>query len=85
MKENGFHTTSYEYNVVFNSTWNESTSKKRISKSIKKIDYKNFKNKNHNHYLRIDIDNKYSIVVSGEIYNIMNRESWIIKRKYYLK
>ncbi|MGX4591213.1 hypothetical protein ACWJU5_14000 [Clostridioides difficile] len=77
--------SSYEYNVVFNSTWNESISKKRISRSIKNIDYKNFKHKNHNHYLRIDIDNKYSIVVSGEIYNIMNTESWIIKRKYYLK
>lgn len=77
--------SSYEYNVVFNSTWNESTSKKRIRRSIKNIDYKNFKHKNHNHYLRIDIDNKYSIVVSGEMYNIMNKESWIIKRKYYLR
>lgn len=77
--------SNYEYNVIFNNTWNETTSKKRISKSIKNIDYKNFKHKNHDHYLHIDIDNKYSIVVSGEIYNIMNEESWIIKRKYYLR
>lgn len=77
--------SNYAYNVVFNSTWNESTSKNRIRKSIKNIDYKNFKRKDHNHYLRIDIDNKYSIVVSGEIYNIINKESWIIKRKYYLR
>ncbi|MCI9897337.1 hypothetical protein JY719_18145 [Clostridioides difficile] len=73
------------YKIIYNEVVNEDRSKKRIRKMVYKIDKKKFIQKKHEDYLFISIDNKYNIIVEADIFNIIDKDRWVVKKRYYLK